>query len=359
VKFTNIPTGDKMNSIALGTHARYAWARRYIYIYLALSTLSGFLELGAITLPIRSGIPFVFALVVGMAYQAGALVKDVFRFKVYQSFTLAIAGLVLGILAFQVFYLLIPSVLALGIAIQDFREKSQQQHVGTSVKRVARIVGFASAGFFPLAGTIIVGTAIIMAGLLLWRVPNKPHRDVPSFLTRIRVSKISIVMLVHQSQYFCYAYTVPYVFIAVHGLLGFKFAGAYATGWVSYTFAFLIFSKKTPLRSLFMGHVLVALSLSVMFVFSGNLWIFLATSLFAGLGGGTVFCLKLLRDRWQEGWTDMNLWEDIGHLTGLLVAAILVLVWSEPALTLLGGAVLALMTAISASILSPRNNQGL
>ena len=167
-------------------------------------------------------------------------------------------------------------------------------------------------------------------------------------------------MLVHQSQYFCYAYTVPYFFIAVHGLLGFKFAGAYAIGWVSYTFAFLVFSRKTPLRSLFIGHALVALSLTVMFVFSGNLWVFLATSLFAGLGGGTVFCLKLLRDQWQEGWTDMNLWEDFGHLTGLFVAVILVLISQSPAPTLLGGAVLALLTAIMASILSLRDkNKGI
>ena len=176
----------------------------------------------------------------------------------------------------------------------------------------------------------------------------------------MRVSKISIVMLVHQSQYFCYAYTVPYFFIAVHGLLGFKFAGAYAIGWVSYTFAFLVFSKKTLLRSLFVGHVLVALSLLVMFIFSNNLLIFLTTSLFAGLGGGTVFCLKLLRDRWEEGWTDMNLWEDFGHLAGLGVAAILVLISQSPALTLVGGAVLALLTAVMASLLSLRNkNKGI
>jgi hypothetical protein len=175
-------------------------------------------------------------------------------------------------------------------------------------------------------------------------------------VTHMRVMVYLLVMLVHQSQYFCYAYTVPYFFIAVHGLLGFKFAGAYAIGWLSYTFAFLVFSRKTPLRSLFIGHVLVACSLVIMFIFSSNLWVFLAASLFAGLGGGTVFCLKLLRDRWGEGWTDMNLWEDFGHLTGLLVATILVLVWSSPALTLLGGSVLALLTAIIASILSLRSN---
>ena len=166
-----------MNSIAIGTHARYAWVRRYIYVYLVLSALSGFLELGAITLPIRSGVPFVFALAVGTAYQVGALVKDVFRFKVYQSFILAIAGLALGVLAFKVFYLFIPSVLLMGIAIQDFRDKAQQQPVATSTKRVARIIGFASAGFFSLFGSIIVGVAIILTGLFLWK--STPQVSLP------------------------------------------------------------------------------------------------------------------------------------------------------------------------------------
>src|SRR5437667_9093237 len=154
-----------MNIMTIGTHARYAWMRRYIYIYLILSALSGFLELGAVTLPIRSGVPFLFALVVGMAYQIGALVKDTFRLKTYQSLILAIAGLAFGVLAFKVFYLLVLSVLALGIAIQDFRDKAQLLPVATSTKRVARILGFASAGFFSLFGSIIVGVAIILAGL--------------------------------------------------------------------------------------------------------------------------------------------------------------------------------------------------
>ncbi len=68
VSFADIPIeGKTMHITVLGAHARnYTWVRRYTYIYLLLSALSGFLELGAVTLPIRSGVPFLFALVVGM-----------------------------------------------------------------------------------------------------------------------------------------------------------------------------------------------------------------------------------------------------------------------------------------------------
>lgn len=321
------------------------------YLYLLLSAASGFLELGAIALAIRAGYPFLLSLCIGMAYQIGSLLKDSFEIKRQYPLYLAASGLIASFFVFQNIVLLIVTVFAFSVALQDLRDRAlHMSSVGTTAKRLARIVGFSSAGFFSWESLVIIGIMLLISALLLLNSSVKRVRRDLSFLQRMKVGKISLTMLFHQSQYFCYAYTVPFVFINIHSLLGFRFAIAYAIGWVSYTFAFRFFDKRVPLRSLSAGHVLIAVSLVVMYVFSNNLWIFLAGSIFTGLGGGTVFCLKLLQFRWKEEWVDMTLWEDFGHVLGLLIAILIVLIGVSPLLTLLGGAILALITVLIAVI---------
>lgn len=319
------------------------------FFYLLLSSMSGFLELGAVALPVRLSGDFRAALLIGIAYQLGAFLMDVaaaFRTRLFIAAS-ALGGLALAQAGSTRLILLAPAMLLVSLALQTERELLRAKGVPKWAKRVARITGFSASGFFR--ADALTGIAVILF-IAACMIKSQKGVALPPLRSRLGGGAIRAVMLLHQAQYFCYAYTVPFIFIAYHHLLGFPFASAYALGWVTYTFAFLVFKHETPLRSLVLGHVLVGASLAFMFWFSTDLRFFLTTSLLAGLGGGTVFCLELLRARWGERNVDMILWEDIGHLVGLSVALSLFLITRTAEATLLAGALVAVTTALVAAV---------
>jgi hypothetical protein len=66
-----------------------------------------------------------------------------------------------------------------------------------------------------------------------------------------------------------------------------------------------------------------------------------------GGGGGTVYCIKLLAVRSPEPPADLDSWENIGHVTGSGLAAVVVLVLPLGTVFALA-AMFAAMTAVAA-----------
>jgi hypothetical protein len=318
--------------------------------YLALSALSGFLELGGVAIPIRENGAFLEALAIGACYQFATVIADTVSFGRKGYCLVLTLGFIFSLLTLKWHSLIFGAIILMGITIQLLRDATGRvSNVASWKKRVARIVGFSSAGFFDrnlLAG---IGGVLAVLTVFAFSLVKLPVQKAP-LRQRLRGGKISIVMMIHQSHYFAYAYTVPFIFISIHKLLGFKFAGAYALGWLTYTFAFRVFDAGRPLISLVIGHLLTSASLLMMYVYAENLWLFLLISLISGLGGGTVFCITVLRRRWGEEKVDMTVWENWGHVIGVLLAIFVVALGQDPTSCLIVGSILAVATGLTSVI---------
>lgn len=133
-------------------------------------------------------------------------------------------------------------------------------------------------------------------------------------------------MVVHQSHYFLYAYLIPW-FLVRHLNIPAPFVGlAFILGWISYVSTEHLVRHTDLLRVFISGHIFVAISLAVIGVFHNSLPVVLVAWFASGLGGGTVFCLTRLNQRVGKERVEMEFWEDIGHVLGVM-SSLLLTVW--------------------------------
>jgi len=317
---------------------------RYSTSYLLLSFLSGFLELGIIMYALRQGMPFVAIPLLGVAYQAGALFRRPVELPPWHYVAATALGLALGLVTHESIILLVLTVLLLSIGIQGGRELTlKKAQVSTFAKRVSRIAGFALSGFFDLRFLF----AIAVVGLSTMLLLRKGLSGVAApFLHRNWHPKIlGVTMLVHQSHYFSYAYFIPFLFLNVHNVSAPLVGLIFCIGWVSYSIAPFAFAKQPLARSFSFGHVLASLTLFTIFGFSESLWVIILAWFFSGFGGGTVFCLRELECKLISDKPDLDLWENLGHILGLLVCFTVIGVWGQPPIVFLMAGIIAFLTA--------------
>ena len=153
-------------------------------------------------------------------------------------------------------------------------------------------------------------------------------------------------MLVHQSHYFSYCCFLPWIFIKVLALPLPLVGAAFALGWVSYCFAPILFQRLPPVKVFITGHLLVTVALCAICFCTHRLLPVLAAWFFSGFGGGSVYCLRDLNGRRGSLATDLDSWENLGHVSGAAIALIAATASNTPHCAFAVAAILALSTAI-------------
>lgn len=324
------------------------WKTRWVFLILAGS--ASLIELGPLVTLLSGGADLVALLMAGLAYQAGNALphKLVFAPRLAPLVVAPVGAALVGFAA--------PGTVAwtvgiclLSWALQSARraiaDMSGDQLATTLEKRSARVVGFLLAGWLPapvwLAATLVAIAAGMACSL------QGPER-APATTSAERWSMIEWIMLVHQMHYFSYCYALP-VLLAhseVGGLplLGFWFA----LGWITYLAAEALWNRFPPLPAFLAGHISLTVILASMTWFGSIPWLVVALWILSGLGGGTVYCLKILRRRLDHSADDIERAEDAGHLLGVACALLAAAGpgWSAQTLPAVGAAWAALAVVL-------------
>jgi hypothetical protein len=325
-----------------GTMKAFDW---YSIGYLLLSLLSGFLELGIIIYAFRQGMPLVAILLLGVAYQAGALFRRPVELPPWQYIFATGLGFMLGLVNHESIALLVLTVLLLSIGLQGGRELIlKKTQVSTFAKRVSRVAGFALSGFFDLRFLLAVAIVAFTTMLLLRK--GLTGVTAPFLHRNWHAGLLGVTMLIHQSHYFSYAYFIPFLLLYIHNVSAPLVGLIFCIGWISYSITPFIFAKQSLVRSFLFGHILATLTLFTIFGFFQNFWILILAWFLSGFGGGTVFCLRELERNLVSGKPDLDLWENFGHILGLAISIAVVGISGQPLIVFPVAGVIALLTAL-------------
>jgi hypothetical protein len=322
-------------------------------MYLLLSAISGFVELGALTYAVLQGWSLSEVLALGCAYQLGALANSVVRLsRVWFLAVLAVAAgtclLDPGPPAFA------AAMILLSIGLQGIREEALTSgRVGTLAKRISRIVGFAAAGLCSPTATASAALLAVAIGITLPRASSTkmPHTSLVPAAPR----SIDVIMLVHQAHYFAYAYALPILFLRTYRLSPIAASLAFSLGWTSYSATPTILARCPARLTLILGHLLAAATLGVIALRVQHIEPLLVAWFVIGFGGGTVFLIRRLEATWKppRPTSQLDVWENVGHVAGVLVAIVVTLRAASVVAMIVAGAVLALSTAILVFIAEP------
>lgn len=313
--------------------------------YLLMSYISGFLELGAVIYAIRSAQPLYLVAVMGLAYQLGALVKGPFKLGAWQYCAILAASLVIAFFSQSSPSLLFLAVMLLSVGIQGVREiLSKLGKVSTPVKRLSRVAGFACSGLFsPQCLPAMAGLSLLVTVLLGEQAEQvcRTNRE-----WGFRPTPLGWLMTIHQSHYFSYAYVIPVLLVCGHGVDS-KVAGfLFCIGWFSYILAQKVFGERALVFTFAAGHVLASLCLLGLFLwYDQSLLVVLALWFLTGFGGGTVYCLRRLSEKSTTDKSDLDQWENLGHILGVILS-IFVLVLSTPRQAFLVASLIAATTCL-------------
>lgn len=281
----------------------------------------------------------------GLAYQGGALFSKPLTLPRWQYFMAVLLGTSLSLLGRNWLLFLFLQVFFLSMGLQGIRELvSKKANVSTFIKRISRVGGFAFSGFLNLTLLFVASIVVLLVIVVLWKGLMGVARI--SIQSNWHPGWLGITMAIHQSHYFTYAYFVPFLYVNNLGVSAI-FAGIlFCIGWISYSIAHFVFKGQPLIRTFSFGHVLAASSLITIFFFSGNFWIVSVAWFLSGFGGGTVFCLRKLEARITYQKPDLDLWENFGHVLGIIFALCIVAGTNKPEAVFLGSAGIAIATSM-------------
>ena len=316
------------------------------YFYLALSACSGFLELGVIFFALHEGATITVALLVGFSYQVGALLKNPLQLSVGGYRILLIVAAIMSIFTPYSFFILVITMGILAAGLQGIRDEAvHTATVTTMQKRLSRVMGFIFAGLFCYPILTILPVFCIIGSIMLSQNAQRPT-ILPLFAVKLnwRVGKLGVIMITHQAHYFCYCYTLLYILTQHFSIVwsGIAFAG----GWVTYALAQRILHGVREIPGFVVGHLFVASILLVLFFKHENSLALLGGWLLTGFGGGTIFLLRRLQPKIDILPVDLDLWENIGHVIGVLISIGIVVVTTNPIIPFVVATALAIASAI-------------
>lgn len=316
---------------------------RFAASYLALSSLSGVIEIGTVILVIRMEKPLYGIPLVGLAYQLGAFFREPIQLASWLYYLAVMLSLMLAVVASQSLVFLLLTVFLLSVGVQGIRGiASRNQRIGTFTKRVFRIAGFASSGLVSWKNLPMVAGLTLLAALLAMKAPHRPLRTK---VRNVGSGPIGWTMMVHQSHYFSYAYMIPLTLINNYGIAP-RLAGTlFCIGWLSYISSRRVFGKHGLILVFALGHILAAFSLAGLFLCSsGSLGGVLGFWFLTGFGGGTVYALHELKRTAPTEQYELGPWENIGHVLGVLISLVALLVLQTPRPVFLVASMIALAT---------------
>lgn len=311
--------------------------------YLFLSGLTGVLELGVVLFAARSGRPVWNVVGLGLLYQVASLFVHPFTLAPRQYRILLVAGAAAGAVTLLAPMAIAPAVAFSSVGLQGIREEQLATvSVATLPKRLTRIVGFIGAAafsaWFLLAIPLLVGLVACLRPAPAGRAARRPiGRPTPH----------ELLMVVHQTHYFAYSYVLLFVLVGFHPASAAAAAGSFALGWVTYSLAPSLLGRLRPLSTLVTGHVLVTAILVIIALGVQHAVVVTAAWILGGFGGGTVFCIKVLAGRSDPPTKNMETWENVGHVSGAVVA-LLAVVLAPVSGAFIAAAAFAAATAVGA-----------
>lgn len=286
-------------------------------VFLILSFISGFIELGVIFLAIDYSMSILQIIGVGLAYQIGNIIPNPIRInKLYAIMSSIISICILcGSLLYGIRYILFfISIICMSSNVQLIR-CVVKENISTTLKRSFRIAGFFISILISIELMIIVNIIIL---IIICRSTIENKKII---ILKPRIKKMSIIMIIHQIHYFSYSY---FLIILLRNIMLectlMSISITFILGWISYI-SISHFLRKDKYKIYFiLGHTFLAIILLLMsYTYNSNelivLWVM------TGLGGGTVFCVKkvdlLTKDKLNND--DLVFAENIGHILGVVV----------------------------------------
>lgn len=325
-----------------------------LIIYLTLSFISGIFELGSVISAYKYRHDIFLPLIVVAAYQIATLISQTSKFFSYSITIIPIALVSSALLIFQNFGH--PSIniffgILLGtIAIQSLRESHKYGvQVSTAVKRSIRVIGFLCSGIMNLTLLGCICIIVTLLAAIRWQNYRRAyyHQPITGSFT-----SLCMLMVIHQVHYFCYAFPLFLIFMYQWKMSPTAAAGVFVIGWISYIFSNACFNKFDPAPVLIIGHLSVALCLAGIF-FAQSFYLVVLLWFLTGYGGGTVYCIRIWNDEESpEKKCDMDKWENVGHVIGVLLSVLLVLLTGSLQLQILIGSTIAALTALMAVIIN-------
>lgn len=317
-------------------------------LYLFLSFLASLIELGPVVLLLGTQNSILSALIVGLCYQLGNLIPGVFRLPKKFLITITIVGCLFSVVSSKFPFAFYVSVTLASVSLQSLRRAISSKGdlmVTTFAKRLSRIAGFALSGMFSYWMISVVLVILIIVSII--GIPNthvKPKLPLPT--------PIALVMVVHQSHYFSYAYILP-ALLLLYLHVPTPLVGVYfIVGWLSYISTEKIVRSEKYVNILIAGHILVALSLTSLGFFYWSLPLVIIAWFFSGLGGGTVFGItRINKQLILQSHTEIEFWEDVGHVTGVALSILLaIFLSSSPFKMFYASALVAIITALGVAL---------
>ncbi len=318
---------------------------KYVVAHLLLNGLSGFVELGAIIYVACSSQPLYYIPIMGLAYQTGALFREPIELATWHYYIALFLAMLLAVFSLEYPLSLFMAVFMLSVGIQGSRGIiSGHGSVSTLTKRISRIAGFAFSGLFSTHILIIIVGIVLLIYHFIAKETKVAQKT--SIRQNLKPQPLGLVMMIHQSHYFTYAYIIPLIIIyhevnpRIVGLL-------FCIGWLSYVFSQKVFGEKKLAHSFAIGHVFAAITLAGLFFFARISVILLLLLWFlTGFGGGTVYCLRKLRQNSLTDKSDLDSWENIGHVLGVIICLLVLLIMKAPASVFLVASFIAIFTCL-------------
>lgn len=319
--------------------------------FFTLSMLSGFFELGSAVFLLYQGQNIQMILLAGFCYQLGNLAASTTKLSKKSTIIVAIgssmAFATYGYSNFLICYFL--GITLISVAIQKVRrlitEEYGSEGISTFSKRATRIIGFLASGLVSLPLLIFGNLIIFVIIMVIATVVNGNWLDLPK-LSLPKRNSISDIMVIHQSHYFSYAYWIPVLFVYQLGVRIPLVGAFFIIGWLSYIFTEKLFSRYNTLVVFVIGHFSVALALFVIGTFQNSVLLVATAWFLSGLGGGSVYCLKRVNKKMGIDQVDLEIWEDIGHVTGAIIPIILIGLLGEKYNSFYISAIIAICTAL-------------
>ena len=311
-------------------------------MFYILNILSGVLEVGYMAWAIREGYDFWVLLLFPFAYQLGNLFPKPFSvgkipLKVLSALSLvtSCAALFTDLGKIGSVALLCFNICAISIIIQSVRcgMKTNENRI---LKRSTRVSGFVLAPFCALSPFVLMLLFSMVAFAAL-----RGYQGKYAVVKMKRQKSFGAIMIFHQLHYFFYVYpalaAVTLMFFnkehSFSLVIGFFL---FAVTWVTYMSTEIILKEKTKsLPVFYTGHLGIVILLLIMsFMDVSNLW-FLVLWIVMGSCGGTVYTIYIEADKLNARDEDsMTVCENIGHITGIIVALVLSFFYAGDALNI-------------------------
>ncbi len=293
--------------------------------FLVLSFLSGIIELGSVFLGISLNIPIPMIILFPLFYQLGNLMMNynIFRRKtIYIIMAIIVIGLGIFNWAGYSYISLAIQFIFSSFCIQATRDKYKKD-CPSKLKRSFRIAGFAVS---PIMIHVRNEQLIMIISMILCLIFWLNSSDISDLdqSQKVKSNQRSYVMIFHQAHYFVYTYIMPiYIFQITRSYIW--TAIAFAITWIVYLIPEEVEKKyKIDHKKMFFAcHIFLAISIGGISLAStkGNYILVSLFWLLTGLGGGSVFCIKHLTEKYEN--INMDLSENIGHGFGALIAILI------------------------------------